>query len=231
MTFNRFSNSTINQCKKIIDIHSPAFKTYKRKNQEIHFFIEIFTSIDLILLILTLFEPDENLITLTIFSLSITVALSVYLKRKNKLFFSTFPKEKLHEFLLPATIPLPNPRLYKTVFDQLESNKTAVRSTWKALKWFFVIIVIGTFEDKIKNFFQFTFGLQSAYGIGAFICILVMFAAVTLPVSYFIGNIINILIKIKKYLDAIIEKCIDNGMFVRNYALLTATLIVLQENN
>lgn len=58
-----------------------------------------------------------------------------------------------------------------------------------------------------------------------------MFAAVTLPVSYFIGNIINILIKIKKYLDTIIEKCIDNGMFVRNYALLTATLIVLQENN
>lgn len=87
MTFNRFSNSTINQCKKIIDIHSPAFKTYKRKNQEIHYFIEFFTSIDLILLILTPFEPDENLITLTIFSLSITVALSVYLKRKNKLFF------------------------------------------------------------------------------------------------------------------------------------------------
>lgn len=117
--------------------------------------------------------------------------------------------------------------VYQNASNQLNKNKEAVRKTFKLSKYIFMVLVINSLEDEIKNIFISHLDNLKLWLI--FIWLVLILLSYLLGSSYLIGNIISIIIDINTKANNIVDKLIDHGLFVKNYALLYSTIKILEE--
>ncbi len=119
--------------------------------------------------------------------------------------------------------------VYQNASSQLNKNKEAVRKTFKLSKYIFMVLVINSLEDEIKNIFISHLDNLKLWLIFIWLVFILLFYL--LGSSYLIGNIISIIISINTKANNIVDKLIDHGLFVKNYALLYSTIKILEEKN
>ena len=90
-----------------------------------------------------------------------------------------------------------------------------------------MVLVINSLEDEIKNIFISHLDNLKLWLI--FIWLVLILLSYLLGSSYLIGNIISIIIDINTKANNIVDKLIDHGLFVKNYALLYSTIKILEE--
>lgn len=114
------------------------------------------------------------------------------------------------------------PSVYKNASNQLNKNKEAVRKTFKLSKYIFIVFVVNSLEDDIKDLFISHLDNLKLWLI--FIWLIFILFFYFLRCSYLIGNIISISMDINTKVSSLVDKCIDHGLFVKNYTLLYSTI-------
>jgi hypothetical protein len=112
--------------------------------------------------------------------------------------------------------------VYKNASNQLNKNKEAVRKTFKLSKYIFIVFVVNSLEDDIKDLFISHLDNLKLWLIFIWLIFILLFYF--LRCSYLIGNIISISMDINTKVSSLVDKCIDHGLFVKNYTLLYSTI-------
>ena len=116
-------------------------------------------------------------------------------------------------------------KLLKKANAQLKANKKSVVDTFKVIKWIFAVVIVGTFEDNIKSLFNLNNFKGDLFTL-RFLCEI---SLILFIINWLIGPIFDSTRKFKNNIDNFINTCIDNGLFVRNYTLLKATIYILNK--
>lgn len=224
-------NNVYKQCTKVTNINSSTYKKYKKDlNLKLNTiqFIFIYIAIFGIPFFIE-FGQTSIPISDQIFDISLIFVipgLILWHKHRNKSFFVKDPSFK--EMALSSNFDKYS-LVYQNASNQLNKNKEAVRRTFKLSKYIFMVLVINSLEDNIKNLF-----ISRLYNFNlwvAFIWMIVTLLFYFLHWSYLIGNIIIILMDIATKANNIIDTCIDHGLFVKNYALLYSTIKIVEEKD
>lgn len=220
-------------CKKITNTKSKEYKNYKDQTSLSLNAIVCVVVCNLIFdvpFILRLMLPLNSNARAHIVFYLITLISGTLIFFWRKIKYSSFFYQFSSWEKLSTHIDVQNHRLlYEQATKQLAKNKTAVKLSFKLFQNVFIIFVVGTVEDNIKQYIWTWFNnLGSISNIieacvvtsGVIICFLFFCNIISYPIF-----ILNSLIT---YLKHIIDTCIDHGMFVRNYALLNATIKIIE---
>lgn len=218
-------NAIYKQCTKVTNIHSSTYINYKK---DLNSKLNTISSIAIWTLVFGfpfVIEWDQN--SYQIFFIIIVISGGIlWYKYKNKSFFAKDPvfKEMALNFNFDKYSSV-----YQNASNQLNKNKEAVRKTFKLSKYIFMVLVINSLEDEIKNIFISNLDNLKLWLI--FIWLVLILLSYLLGFSYLIGNIISIIIDINTKANNIVNKLINHGLFVKNYALLYSTIKILEEKN
>lgn len=225
------------KCQKITNTKSKEYKKYRDQTNQ--YFNEIICAVvfNLMLDVPFIFQlmgpltpKAREYIMFYLAALIGTTFIFFWRKIKNSNFFYQFSDWKA----LSTHINIQNyDLLYEQATKQLTKNKAAVKLSFKLLRNVFIIFVVGIFEDNIKQYICTWFNnLGSPAKISeAFVLMLViiiLLLKVCPMISYLISYLIFLFNFLATYLEHIVDTCIDNGMFVKNYALLNATIKILE---
>lgn len=166
--------------------------------------------------------------TILIILFIIVPALFLYFRYRHHSLFAQDPDFK--KMALPSDLNTYN-LLYSKATDKLEENKKAVRKTFHLLKNIFILIVIGSFEDNIKSFVISALHLTNLIQWLIFMWLFLILSFYFLHLSSLIGYVMVKLIDIENKINFCLDKCIDHGMFVREYVLLFSTIKILEQKN
>ena len=225
--------SIYKKCKRVTNTKSQAYKNYAQdvKNKFNALKLCLFLAVAIPMVLFTssndiVPSSEKPYCALWIFLLLSSIIL--YKWKHNSFFIKETPNCKKMAFNSDLTR---NMLSYKQVSDQLNKNKSAVRMVFKTFKNFFIIFVIGLFEDDIKTFLVTSFQLISIWRRAVFFYLLILLLALLLlPLSTVFYNILLLIIFPYSKLKQLINICIDNGLFVKNYTLLYCTKKILEEN-
>ena len=171
------------------------------------------------------FPLDHNSLSLWSITLVIIISSIIYFKRKSFIKINADWKSMVKKETFPEEINL------SQVKNQLNENMRAVKITIKIMSYFFTIIFIGSFEDTIKSFFVHVF---NAHNFGSWYILFYCFgegAVLFLFASWLIAGIYNISKSIYNVSKSLLNRIIENGLFVKDYALLYAAQKILEETN
>ena len=218
------------QCKEVTDIKSHTYTKYKKEvKNKLSTILSTFSWIGFgSSLLIPVRQPSVQFsVRLVLIILFIIVpALFLYFRYKHHSLFAKDPDFK--KMALPSDLNTYT-LLYSEVTDKLEENKKAVRKTFHLLKNIFIIIVIGSFEDNIKNFVISALYLTNLIQWLIFIWLFIIISFYCLHLSSLIGYVMEKLIDIENKLNFCLDRFIDHGMFVREY--LISTIKILEQKN
>lgn len=222
-------------CKKITNTNSRIYKEYLNTVRFRFYILQmVILSITFILLLSSSNGMDIIPIWRQVYDIVALVLLSsiliyyIYSKYKQNDFFiadePNWQKMQLNSDLTE------NLTFYEQVSNQLNQNKDAVRKFLKTFKNFFVIFIIGLFEDNIKSFLVTVFQLANISNLARFISLIVLLLLGFLPYSSIFYSIFLVFNRPYNKLKQFLETCIDHGLFVKNYTLLYCTKKILEVN-
>lgn len=224
------SHKTKKLCKKVINKKSQAYKAYQDAVKERIKWTSFFVVANILIDPLAAISIPIGQIgpgSLEIWSLALLTIISSIIYFKNKEFteISADWQSMIKKDSFTEDIDL------SQVKNQLNENMKAVKTTMKIMFYFFTIIFIGSFEDTIKYFFVHLFNVHNFAG---WFILLLFFGLITfcmLFLSRIIAFIYNLLKWLYIGLKSLFNRFIENGLFVKDYALLYATQKILEEKN
>lgn len=225
--------SVYKKCKRVTNIKSKAYKSYAKDVKDKFDVLKLclFLVVTIPMVLFTSSNdiiPSSKKIYCVLWIILILFSIILYKKKHNSFFTKKKPNCKKMAFNSDLS---KNILLYKQVSQQLNKNKSAVRMVFKTFKNFFIIFVIGLFEDDIKTFLVTSFQLINIWRRAiVFYLLLLLLALLLLPLSTVFYNILLLIIFPYSKLKQWINICIDNGLFVKNYTLLYCTKKILEEN-
>lgn len=222
----KFNLSKYYEFNKVTDTRSTVFKVYKRNSQSKISQIQLIILFDVLTILYIVSKFSLQSIEMVIFS-SVCSILFFMHKKKNQSLFEDISELNYKEMANNLDNINDKQNILKKAKLQLSKNINSVKITLKVIKWIFVVVIIGTFEDDIKSIFN----INSFQGFLGFGVMFLEIAIIALSMAAVIGIFANWIGLIKEKIDLLIESCIQHGMFVRNYELLRATIYILSEDN
>ena len=228
ISYHLSSYKTKKLCKELIKTKSEPYTQYaKSMNRGIRIIRTLIgTNLlfdPLAIIALPLGKSSKSLwfITLLLIIFSI-ISFNSFFKKKNIFKITADWQAMINESTYPEELEL------SQVKNQLTKNKKAVKTTIKVMGYIFSIIIIGALEDRIRNFFIYAFNAYSWTGWYILIVFLLLVIFFTLWLSSLIVYIPNTISLIYNSLKNILNKFIENGLFVKDYALLYAAQKILE---
>lgn len=222
----KFNLSKYDKFKRVTNTKSSEFKAYRKKSQSKISQIQLIIIFDVVSIFYMISKFSLQSIEMVIF-LFICSVLFFWYKKKNQSLFENISKLDYKKIANNLDDINDKQNILKEAELQLSENINSVKATLKVIKWIFGVVIIGTFEDDIKSFFN----VNSFQGILGFGVLFLEIVIIALSISAVIGIFTNWIRLIKEKIDLLIEGGIQHGMFVQKYELLKATIYILSQDN
>ena len=207
--------------KKIVNIDSKSFKRYKQDSQFKLLCLQMLLYLD----VLAFGRLGISTTLPAIELIAVLIIVTWWLARKyrnNDYFVNVANYENMAQEEISYT-EKERKKILKEAQDQLAKNEMAVKVTFQIVKWLLVIVVLGTLEDDIKSCFD----INHFQGGMIFLIYLLAIAVVLLVFNKVVQFIMGLVLNIKENINRFIDTSIDNGLFVKDYELLKATIYIL----
>lgn len=207
--------------KKIVNIDSKSFKRYKQDSQFKLLCLQMLLYLD----VLAFGRLGISTTLPAIELIAVLIIVTWWLARKyrnNDYFVNVANYENMAQEEISYT-EKERKKILKEAQDQLAKNEMAVKVTFQIVKWLLVIVVLGTLEDDIKSCFD----INHFQGGMIFLIYLLAIAVVLLVFNKAVQFIMGLVLNIKENINRFIDTSIDNGLFVKDYELLKATIYIL----
>lgn len=207
--------------KKIVNIDSKSFKRYKQDSQFKLLCLQMLLYLD----VLAFGRLGISTTLPAIELIAVLIIVTWWLARKyrnNDYFVNVANYENMAQEEISYT-EKERKKILKEAQDQLAKNEMAVKVTFQIVKWLLAIVVLGTLEDDIKSCFD----INHFQGGMIFLIYLLAIAVVLLVFNKAVQFIMGLVLNIKENINRFIDTSIDNGLFVKDYELLKATIYIL----